>query len=148
LELKLAVRMPIDGLTLSAGHAHMEGRFDNDGDGAVDTDLDCANISPDRLNIAAAYAKGPLSERDQTQLYHQSTVRGPGRDARTDFERYNLTNAILRYQPRLGGISLAVQSLYDRQYISYASDTQRPTDNFFNFAGRGRTFTLGWDYRF
>ena len=47
-----------------------------------------------------------------------------------------------------GGVSLAVQNLFDEQYISYASDTQRPTDNFFNFAGRGRTFTLGWDYRF
>ena len=27
-------------------------------------------------------------------------------------------------------------------------DTTRPTDNFFYFAGRGRAFTLGWDYRF
>ena len=148
IELNLAVRMPIDGLTLSAGYAHIEGRFDNDGDGAVDTDLDGANISPDRLNLAAAYAKGPLSARVQTQFYLARTFRGPGRDARNDFEGYNLTDAILRYQTRLGGISLAVQNLFDRQYISYASDTQRPTDNFFNFAGRGRTFTLGWDYRF
>src|SRR3546814_452134 len=97
---------------------------------------------------AAAYANGPVSARVQTQFYLARSFRGPGRDPRNDFEGYNLTDAFVRYQTSLGGISLAVQNLFDEQYISYASDTQRPTDNFFNFAGRGRTFTLGWDYRF
>jgi iron complex outermembrane receptor protein len=148
LEVNLAVKLPIDGLTVSAGYAHIDGRFDADQDGAVDTDLDGANISPDRLNLAAAYANGPVSARVQTQFYLSRSFRGPGRDPRNDFEGYNLTDAFVRYQTSLGGISLAVQNLFDEQYISYASDTQRPTDNFFNFAGRGRTFTLGWDYRF
>lgn len=148
LEVNLAVKLPIDGLTVSAGYAHIDGRFDADQDGAVDTDLDGANISPDRLNLAAAYANGPVSARVQTQFYLSRSFRGPGRDPRNDFEGYTLTDAFVRYQTSLGGISLAVQNLFDEQYISYASDTQRPTDNFFNFAGRGRTFTLGWDYRF
>jgi iron complex outermembrane receptor protein len=148
LEINLAVKMPIDGLTLSAGYAHLNGRFDNDGDGMVETDLDGANISPDRFNLAAAYASGRVSARVQTQFYFARRFRGPARDARNDFEGYSLTDAYLRYQTSLGGVSLAVQNLFDKQYISYASDTQRPTDNFFNFAGRGRTFTLGWDYRF
>ncbi len=148
IEINLAVRMPIDGLTLSAGYAHLNGRFDDDEDGTVDTDLDGANISPDRLNLAAAYAGGPVSARVQTQFYLARTFHGAGRDPRNDFGGYNLTDAIVRYQTSLGGVSLAVQNLFDKQYISYASDTQRPTDNFFNFAGRGRTFTLGWDYRF
>ncbi len=148
LEINLAVKMPIDGLTLSAGYAHLSGRFDNDGDGVVETDLDGANISPDRLNLAAAYSKGPLSARVQTQFYLSRRFDGPARDPRNDFEGYTLTDAVVRYQTGIGGISLAVQNLFDKQYISYASDTQRPTDNFFNFAGRGRTFTLGWDYRF
>ena len=148
LELNLAVKLPIDGLTVSGGYAHIQGRFDEDQDGAVDTDLDGANISPDRLNLAAAYAKGPLSARVQTQFYLSRSFGGPKRDPRNDFEGYTLTDAFVRYQTRFGGISLAVQNLFDKQYISYASDTQRPTDNFFNFAGRGRTFTLGWDTRF
>lgn len=148
LEINLAVKLPVDGLTVSAGYAHIDGRFDEDQDGAVDTDLDGANISPDRLNLAASYASGPVSARIQTQFYLARSFRGPDRDPRNDFEGYNLTDAYLRYQTSLGGISIAVQNLFDKQYISYASDTQRPTDNFFNFAGRGRTFTLGWDYRF
>jgi iron complex outermembrane receptor protein len=148
LEINLAVRTPIDGLTLSAGYAHIVGRYDSDDDNVVDTDLDGANISPDRLNLAAAYAKGRFSARVQTQFYLARTFGGPNRDARNDFEGYALTDAFVRYQTAIGGLSLAVQNLFDKQYISYASDTQRPTDNFFNFAGRGRTFTLGWDYRF
>lgn len=148
LEINLAVKMPIDGLTLSAGYAHIVGRFDDDGDGVVETDLDGANISPDRLNLAASYVNGPLSSRVQTQFYLSRSFEGPNRDPRNDFGGYNLTDAIVRYQTGIGGISLAVQNLFDKQYFSYASDTQRPTDNFFNFAGRGRTFTLGWDSRF
>src|SRR3546814_7482943 len=69
LEFNVAVRMPIDGLTLSAGYAHLNGRYDSDDDGVVDTDLDGANISPDRLNLAASYARGALSARVQTQFY-------------------------------------------------------------------------------
>ena len=148
LEINLAVKMPIDGLTLSAGYAHIVGRYDSDDDNIVDTDLDGANISPDRLNLAAAYSKGPFSARVQAQFYLARSFDGPARDARNDFEGYALTDALVRYQTGIGGLSLAVQNLFDKQYISYASDTQRPTDNFFNFAGRGRTFTLGWDYRF
>ena len=148
LEINLAVRLPIDGLTLSTGYAHIKGRSDTDGDDVVDTDLDGANISPDRLNLAAAYASGPVSARIQTQFYLARSFRGLVRDPRNDFEGYNLTDAFIRYQTSLGGVSLSVQNLFDKQYISYASDTQRPTDDFFNFAGRGRTFTLGWDYRF
>lgn len=148
LEINLAAKMPIDGLTLSAGYAHIVGRFDDDGDGVVETDLDGANISPDRLNLAASYVNGPLSSRVQTQFYLSRSFEGPNRDPRNDFGGYNLTDAIVRYQTGIGGISLAVQNLFDKQYVSYASDTQRPTDNFFNFAGRGRTFTLGWDSRF
>lgn len=148
LEINLAVRMPIDGLTLSAGYAHILGQFDDNEDGVVETDLDGANISPDRLNLAAAYANGPFSARVQTQFYFARSFEGPNRNPRNDFEGYNLTDAIVRYQTDFGGVSLAVSNLFDKQYISYASDTQRPTDNFFNFAGRGRSFTLGWDYRF
>lgn len=148
IEINLAVKMPIEGLTLSTGYSHINGRFDADQDGVVDTDLDGANISPDRVNLAAAYARGPLSARVQTQFYLSRGFDGPGRDPRNDFEGYVLTDALVRYQTGFGGLSLAVQNLFDEQYISYASDTQRPTDNFFNFAGRGRTFTLGWDYRF
>ena len=148
IEINLAVWTPIDGLKLSTGFAHLTGRYDSNGDDVVDSDLDGANISPDRLNLAATYVRGPLSARVQTQLYLSRTFKGLVRDARNDFSGYTLTDASVRYQTGIGALSLSVQNLFDRQYVSYASDTQRPTDNAFFFAGQGRTFTLGWDYRF
>lgn len=148
IEINLAVKMPIEGLKLSTGYAHLSGRYDSNGDDIVDTDLDGANISPDRLNLAASYAKGPLSARVQTQVYLSRSFKGLVRDARNDFGGYTLTDASLRYQTGFGALTFSVHNLFDRQYITYASDTQRPTDNTFYFAGQGRTFTLGWDYRF
>lgn len=152
LELNLAVKLPVRGLTLSTGYAHLIGRTDgsNDGIDKVDRDLDGANISPDRLNLALSYADGPVSARVQTQFYlSRRFERGPSRyDAAYDFGGYNVTDASLRYQTRFGGLTFAVQNLFDKFYIDYYSDTVRPTDNAHFFSGRGRNFTLGWDCRF
>lgn len=148
LEINLAVQTPIEGLKLSAGYAHILGRFDSNSDDVIDTDLDGANISPDRLNLAASFARGPLSARVQTQFYLSRDFQGLVRDPRNDFGGYTLTDATVRYQTGIGALSLSAQNLFNKQYITYASDTQRPTDNTFFFAGRGRSLTLGWDYRF
>ena len=150
IELNAGIRMPIEGLKLNVGYAHLSGRYDASTvpDGKVDTDLDGTNISPDRLNLAASYISGPVSARVQTQYYLSRTFKGLVRDPRNDFGGYQITDASIRYQTGLGGISLSVANLFNKQYIDYSSDTRLPTDNFAYFAGRGRTFTLGWDYRF
>jgi iron complex outermembrane receptor protein len=146
LELNLAVRTPLPGLKISTGYAHLIGRTDSDGDGAVDQDLDGANISPDRLNLAASYAAGPVSARVQTQFYLSRSYDGLA--PVLDFGGYNVTDASLRYQTGFGAVTLSAQNLFDAFYIDYYSDTVRPTDNLHYFAGRGRNFTLGWDLRF
>ncbi|MBJ7500956.1 MAG: TonB-dependent receptor [Sphingopyxis sp.] len=157
LELNIGVRLPIDGLRLNAGYAHIKGMFDSDAsrgapDGIVDTDLDGVNISPDRLNLSASYNKGPVSALVQTQFHLSRTFHAePGKpvpDQRNNFGGYNVTDASVRYQTAFGGLSLSVQNLFDKFYIDYSSDTRLPTDNLAFFAGRGRTFTLGWDFRF
>ncbi|WP_443024885.1 TonB-dependent receptor [Sphingomonas sp. Leaf22] len=152
LEVSLAVQTPLPGLRVSTGYAHILGRYDSDrapGDGVVDTDLDGTNISPNRLNLAADVTHGPLTARVQTQFYLSRTFRGkanPNPD--NNFGGYDVTDAQLRYQTRFGGVTLSAQNIFDRFYIDYNSDTRLPTDNFAFFAGRGRTFTLGWDVRF
>ena len=161
LELNLGVRTPIDGLKLNVGYAHLIGRFDSDTvpDGIVDSDLDGTNISPDRLNLAASYANGAFSARLQTQVYFQRRFDGKARAADdanggllklrdNDFGGYTLTDAYVRYQTGVGGISLSVQNLFNKQYIDYSSDTRLPNDQLSYFAGRGRSVTLGWDSRF
>jgi iron complex outermembrane receptor protein len=150
LEVNLGVETPIPGLRVSAGYAHIDGRYDSDTppDGKVDTDLDGANISPDRLNLAANYARGPFTARLQTQFYLSRSFTGKVRVPENDFAGYTIADAYLGYDTGLGRLTLAVQNLFDRQYIDYSSDTTRAGDRSRFFAGRGRTFTLGWDYRF
>jgi iron complex outermembrane receptor protein len=157
LELNLGVQLPIDGLRLGVGYAHIQGLFDSDAsrgapDDVVDTDLDGVNISPDRLNLSASYKKGPVSALVQTQFFLSRSFHAkdgkPEPDQRNNFGGYNVTDASIRYDTGFGGLRLSVQNLFDKFYIDYSSDTRLPTDNLAFFAGRGRTFTLGWDYRF
>jgi len=148
LELNLGVQMPIDGLRLSAGYAHILGRSDTNADDRVDTDLDGTNISPDRLNLAASFDRGRVSARVQTQVYLSRTFNGLVRDPRNDFGGYTLTDAYIGYDVGPGRIILSAQNIFNRQYIDYNSDVRLPTDNLSFFAGRGRTMTLAWDMRF
>ena len=150
-EINLAVELPVDGLKLGTGYAHLSGRTDSNKDDKVDIDLDGANISPDRVNLWASYNRGPVSARVQAGLYLDRKFDGA--PANTAFSGYTLTDAVLRYDlPRLGGITLAASNLFDVDYVTYNSQSIRSTvaatDNARFFTGRGRTVTLGWDYRF
>ncbi|GGB94560.1 TonB-dependent receptor [Novosphingobium endophyticum] len=152
VEINLAAKTPVPGLTLSAGYAHLIGRTDGSRDGIdkVDRDLNGANISPDRLNLAASYRNGPFSARVQTLLFlSRKFERTPGSyNDLYSFDGYNVTDISLRYQTGFGALTLAAQNIFDASYIDYYTQTVRPTDNAHFFAGRGRNFTLGWDYRF
>ncbi|WP_443971949.1 TonB-dependent receptor [Sphingobium sp. CR28] len=154
IEINLATQLPLEGSRLSVGYAHLIGRYDSDAsrgapDGIVDTDLDGTNISPDRINVAVSYDKGPLSARFQTQLFLSRTFHGKANpDQRNNFGGYAVSDAAVRYQTGFGGLSLSAQNIFDKFYIDYSSDTRLPTDNLSYFAGRGRTFALTWDYRF
>jgi len=146
LELNLSYETPLPGLTLSGGYAHLKGRNDSNGDGRVDSDLDGANISPDRVNLAAAYADGDITARVQTQFYLSRDFQG--QPVGSDFGGYTVVDASIRYELPVGGVTLSVQNLLDNQFIDYNSQTQRLTDNQRFYAGRGRTLTVGWDYSF
>ncbi|WP_294270408.1 TonB-dependent receptor [uncultured Sphingomonas sp.] len=150
LEINLGMRLPLPGTRLSIGYAHLSGRYDSSTppDGVVDTDLDGTNVSPDRLNLAASYDRGPWSARLQSQFFLSRTFNGVSRDPRNDFGGYTVVDGTVAYDTGKGTIYLAAQNLLDRFYIDYSSDTRLPTDNFSYFAGRGRTITLGWDVRF
>jgi iron complex outermembrane receptor protein len=152
LEVNLRAAMPVEGLKLGIGYAHIEGRYDSNADDVVDTDLDGVNISPDRVNLSATYERGRVSAIVQTQYYlsrsfHASAgVAQP--DQRNNFGGFSVTDASIRYRTDFGGLRLSVQNLFDKFYIDYSSDTRLPTDNLAYFAGRGRSVTLGWDYAF
>lgn len=152
IEINLRSETPIPGLKLGIGYAHIDGRYDSNTDGRVDTDLDGVNISPDRVNLSIIYNRGPVSAILQTQYYLSRSFHADAGvkqlDNDNNFGGYAITDASVRYQTGLGGIRLSVQNLFDKFYIDYSSDTRLPTDNLAYFAGRGRSFTLSWDYNF
>jgi iron complex outermembrane receptor protein len=145
LELNLKARTPVEGLVLSTGYARLRGKTDTTGDGKVDVNLDGANISPDRLNLAADYQRGKFSTRLQIQSYLKRDMQNAS--VKDDFSGYTLADAFVRYELPVGALSLGVQNILDKQYISYNSDTTNVAADKF-FAGRGRMATLGWDTRF
>lgn len=142
LELNVSTATPIDGLRLGIGYAHLQGRVDSNSDGSLDADLDGANIGPDRLNLSADWAFGPVALRLQSRTHFAR--RFDGGDRRNDFSGYHVIDGAIAVNTQLGQVLLSGQNLLNTPYIDYNSDTQRPADNLRYFAGRGRSLTLSW----
>ncbi len=145
LDLAVDAQTPIEGLKLGAAYARTRGRTDGNGDGKVDVDLDGANISPDRVNLYATYARGPFDARLAARFYLEREF--DGQPKANDFEGYTLIDAAAGYRLGRHRLSVSVMNLLDKRYISYFSDTRAPTGSLASdstfFAGRGRTFTFG-----
>jgi iron complex outermembrane recepter protein len=146
LELTGSWDTPVTGLKLSGGVAMLDGRTDSDGDDKVDIDLDGANISPDRVNLAADYETGPFAFRVQARSYIDRTF--DGLPLNTDFDGFTLADAFVRYSAGFGDITLSASNLLDKQYVTYDSQTVQPTSNTRYFAGRGRVVTLAFEKKF
>lgn len=125
----------------------LTGRVDSDDDGSLDADLDAINIGPDRLNLYAGWSGDALSLRLQSAtLFDRSFKDAAGLNA-VDFEGYTLFDLYAGYDTGFGTLSLAVQNLADKQYITYYGQAGSTLDADY-FAGRGRTFTLGYSTEF
>ncbi len=135
-----------DSLLVGANYSSIEGRFDSDGNGSVDSDFDGLNIAPDRLNL---YAEMDFNSgnRGRIQIAHlrdrnfRSDIPG---EAEFEFNGYTTVDMSFVSRTRYGDFSLGVDNLLDKQYITYFSQAQaRQRDDAF-FAGRGRTLTLSY----
>lgn len=147
-DINIRARTPIQGLTLSAAISALDGQSDNNNDGVAETDLSGPNIAPDRTLLALDWKAGLWTARLQHQDYSARKFNGINLDVRNNFEGYQLLDAFVRYDSKFGAISLSASNLLNEQYISYVSDTERPTDNLRYFAGRGRAVTLAFERRF
>lgn len=142
LDLSIDAKLPVEGLSIGVAYARVRGRTDSsDVDTQVNNDLDGANIAPDRINVYAAYARGPLDARVAARLYMEREFNDAA--TVTDFEGYTLVDASAGYRFGRHRVSLSAMNLLDKYYVSYNSDTVSATDPTRFFAGRGRTVTLG-----
>lgn len=131
--------------TLAGNYARTNGRFDSDGDGAVDSDLDGLNVGPDRLNVYLdGVHDGGWRWRAQVSRLADRDFDGPAAPVGRDFDGFTLVELHVAKATRLGDFSLAVENLLDEDYFTYFAQTEPlgRSDTF--FAGRGRTLSLGW----
>lgn len=136
------------GYRIGAAYSVIDGRYDSNGDGKVDRDLDGRNIAPDRLNM---FAEGPLAGplRGRVQLSKLYDRKFDGGQPQFNFEGYTLVDAILTYDARRAGrFTLAVSNLLDESYLTYFSQTATFVNDRTFVQGRGRAFTLRWEGRF
>ncbi|MDQ8202929.1 TonB-dependent receptor [Pelagicoccus sp. SDUM812003] len=134
LERDLDARSSIGGV-----FAWVDGKSDTDGDGEVDTRLNGANIPPARLNLYwnRVWGEG-LRTRFQASNYFDSDSRG--------FSGYTLFDLLLSYELGEGALKVGLENVFDKQYITYYSQTVGNDSRY--FAGRGRTLTAKYSFEF
>lgn len=156
-DLALDVKLPVRGLSIGAAYARTRGRTDSNQDDRLDVDLDGSNISPDRLNLYANYARGPFDARLAARFYFKrdfdliavepGTAGQVAAEEANGFDGYTLLDAAIAYRFGKSRLSMSAMNLTDKRYITYFSDTRPATGSNISdstyFAGRGRTFTLG-----
>lgn len=136
-----------ESMTIGGNFAALEGRFDADDDGNVDSDLSASNISPDRLNLFAdVQPTDRLSGRLQLSHFFDRNFDDVG--AETDFDGYTLVDLLFSYDlHQFGRIDLGIQNALDEDYFTYYSQSATARNDRF-FAGRGRTITARWSSEF
>lgn len=138
-----------DRLTLGGNYSRTDGRFDQDDDGAVDSDLDGLNIGPDRLNLYAfGLLRDDLRWRIQVSNLEDRQFEGPGAPTGRDFDGYLLVDLFAGWQTALGEFSIGVENLLNEEYFTYFAQTEPAARADTYFLGNGRTLTLGWQKQF
>ncbi|HEY8586165.1 MAG TPA: TonB-dependent receptor [Rhodanobacter sp.] len=138
---------PLVGTRFDASFAINRGRSDRNGDGKVDSDLDGANIAPNRLNLSwtQRWNDAWSSYLQVSHAYSRSFTTLGRRSAH--FDGYSTADAYVKWHGRgAGDWTLGVQNLGNRQFINYVSQTVGDNDS--NFAGRGRVVSLTWQQAF
>jgi iron complex outermembrane receptor protein len=136
-------------LRLGGGAAIIDGRFDSDGDGSVDSDLSGQDVGSDRLNLYADITPpGAFSYRLQSFTYFDKTFRDAAGNAIGEFDGYTVVDALAFWNidSRIR-LSLGIVNLFDEQYLTYYSQAGNTRDDRYN-SGRGRTLSVKANFQF
>ncbi len=136
-------------LAFGAGAAFLDGRFDSDGDGSVDSDLGAQDIGSDRLNLHAQLTPpGNLTYRLQSFTYFDRTFRDASGSATAEFDGYTVIDAMVVWDvDERARLTFGISNLLDEQYLTYYSQAGNARDDRYN-AGRGRTLTVKANFTF
>jgi iron complex outermembrane receptor protein len=137
-----ATAKPASWLTFGVGYSILDGRFDSNADGKLDSDLGAADIGPDRLSVGVDITpKGRLSGRIQSFTYFDKDFFNRLNVRTARFKGYSTVDASLSYDFAPFVLTLAVANILNQQYFTYHAQAATAANNLF-YAGRGRAFTL------
>ncbi|MEL4252088.1 TonB-dependent receptor [Shewanella xiamenensis] len=127
--------------------AIQRGEYDVNGDNKVDTDLDGANISPNRINLFWAHNfDNEMSTRVQANYFMDRDFENATGAKYAEFDGYTTVDASFSMPLYTGSLTLGVQNLFNKDYFNYYSQTMGTNDRYFK--GMGRTATIGYTVAF
>lgn len=124
-------------------YAHLNGRFDSDDDGRLDSDLGGINVAPDRANLYWQQHWSPVwLTRLQVNYLFDRDFEAQGVQT-AHFDGYTTLDLVAAW--RFGDdeqLQIGINNLLDKQYITYYSQVYPFAGNDGYFAGRGRTLVI------
>jgi len=133
--------------TLELRYAYTEGRYDSDGDGRVDRDLEGRNIAPNRANLSWTRSwSDRLSTRLQANLLLDRDFENSAGEIVTEFDGYTTIDASANLKALGGDFALGLQNLTNEDYFTYWSQTAGNDER--NFKGLGRSVNLSYSRLF
>ena len=127
---------------LGAAYSTLDGSFDGDGDGRLESDLGAADIGPDRVNLVLDLNQGRrISGRVQSFTFLDETFENGEGVETARFDGYTTVDASLAAAVGPSRVILSIGNVLDEQYITYYGQAATTLADRF-FAGRGRTLTL------
>lgn len=136
-----------DDDTLGLNMAFTEGEYDSNKDGRTDTDLDGANIAPNRINLHWEHSFAfDATSRIQLNYFMDREFHKADGSLYAEFDSYYTVDASLSLPLYGGSLTLGLQNLLNEDYYTYYSQTV-PNDTRY-FKGMGRTLSLGYSRAF
>jgi len=136
-------------LSIGLGVALLDGRFDSNDDGSVDSDLSAQDVGSDRANLYLNLT--PFTDwsfRLQSFTYFDRTFHNASGAVTAEFDGYTVVDALAAWTVHpTTTLTFGAINVFDEQYLTYYSQAGNTRDDRYN-AGRGRTYTVKANFRF
>lgn len=133
---------PISWLSFSVDYSMLDGEYDSNSDGRLDSDLGASEVGADRLLVGVDFTPaGIFSGRVQASKYEDREFHNAAGALTASFDGYTTVDASVAAAFKWATVSLSVSNLLDEQYITYYAQAATTAASLY-YAGRGRTITL------
>jgi iron complex outermembrane receptor protein len=144
---------PVRTLSLFGSYSLTGGKTAATQGAPLDLDLGARSQGPEKAVVGANWAWQPQAQlRVQASRLFDRDIN-VGRKVGTSnleehFKGYTLVDLASNWDTRYGKFGVAIENLFDRQYVGYYSQSAAATDAGNTYAGRGRTLSVNWSRTF